>query len=119
MKSYKQMLRDIVRDHGDPETFSANAVRLSDEQLAIALTEYDDTVPEVAAEIREQVALCLRDPRNTFVQMLRSQSHFEAIGLSLVAGCRNRLTPLVRRDLELAASDISMEDRIDAEVEHA
>jgi|AGTN01.3.fsa_nt_gi hypothetical protein len=119
MSDYKRMLRDIVRDQGAPESFRANAVRLSDEQLAIALREYDDALPEVAVDIAESVAMCLRDPRNSFVQMLQAKSAYEAIGLSLVAGCRLRLTPLVRRDLELAASDMEMEDRTDAEVEHA
>jgi hypothetical protein len=117
MSDYKRMLRDIVRDYGSPESFSPNGVRLNDEQLAIALAEYDDTLPEVAVEIAEGVCHCLKDPKNSFVQMLGSQRPYEAIGLSLIAACRNRLTPVVRRDLALMASDMEIEDRTDAEVE--
>lgn len=118
MKAYTEMLRDIVRDQGDPENFRANAVRLDDSQLAIAMKEYDDAIVEVAGDIAESVQDILRfKQRNGFVQMLGTQNYYEAVGLALVAGCRNRLTPVVRRDLELKARDMAEEDRIDAEVE--
>jgi hypothetical protein len=118
VSAYKKMLRDIVRDHGAPETFSAKSFRLSDEQLATALQEYGDTLPEVAVEITEGVIDCLRfQARNAFVQMLQSRSHVEAIGLQLVSGCRNSVTPLVRRDLECTANEMELEDRTDSEHE--
>lgn len=114
--AYKLMLRHLVRDQGDPRNFNASAVRLSDEQLAIALAHFDDALPEVAGDIAESVCDVLRFKRNNgFVQMLGSQSHYEAIGLALVAGCRNRLLPRVKADAVLAAHEIELEDAIDDE----
>jgi hypothetical protein len=129
MSDYKRMLRDIVRDQGHPESFRANAVRLDDKQLAIALKEYDDTLPEVAGEIEEQVRHCLEyGKRSGFVQMVAladltdNEATALAVGAALIAACRNRVIKSVRRDLELKADEMAAEDRTDAtftpEVEH-
>ena len=118
MKPYQEMLRDLVREQGDPADFRPADVRIDDTQLAIALQEYSDTLPEVAVEVRESVIDILRfKQNNSFVQMLLNRSHYEAIGLALVSGCRNRALELVRRDAELKASDMEQEDLTDAEYE--
>src|SRR5690349_22435573 len=109
MKSYAEMLRDIVRDQGEPADFRPKDVFLDDEQLAIAMKKYDDTLAEVAVDIAESVIDVLRfKKQNGFVQMLGTKSHYEAIGLSLIAGCRNRLLDKVRADAELKASDMEI-----------
>jgi hypothetical protein len=75
-------------------------------------------MPEVAGEIEEQVRHCLEyQGASSYVQMFGSKNYVEAIGMALVAGCRNRVMRSVRRDLELKASEMEMEDRTDAEVE--
>jgi hypothetical protein len=126
MREYQDMLRDVVRDQGAPESFRANAAQLTYEQLAIALREYDDVMPEVAGEIAESVRDCLKFGKaSSFVQLFpiadltNDEAIALAIGVSFVAGCRRRVMSSVRRDLELKASDMEIEDRTDAEVEHA
>lgn len=118
MSNYKKLLRDIVRDQGAPEHFSSKNFRPTDEQLAAALQEYGDTLPEAAVEVAEGVIDCLRyQGRNAFVQMLQSKSHIEAIGLQLVSCCRVRLTGKMRADLECMASEMELEDITDSQFE--
>jgi hypothetical protein len=102
------MLRDLVHEQGEPRDFLPGSVRLTEEQLGEALREYDDLLPEAALEILESVVLCLRDPNNSYAQLFRSPQ--EAIGYTLLAALRNRLTPLVRRDLACTADDMETED---------
>jgi hypothetical protein len=112
--AYKAMCRDIVHDQGDPDEFTANAVRLSDAQLAIALRHYDDVLPEAAGEIQEQVVSCLAG-NSSFAKLFGEPP--EAIGIALIAACRKRLMSTVRLDLECTASDMVMEAQEDAEHE--
>lgn len=111
MSTYETMLRDIVRDQGAPEHFNANRVKLSDAQMEVALKEYDHVIGEVADEVQESIRMCLRDPRNSFALM--HKSNYEAIGAVLVAGCRERITKRVKLDLICAANDIAMQDDLD------
>lgn len=110
--AYKAMCRDIVHDHGDPDDFRANAVRLSDAQLAIALRHYDDVLPEAAGEILETVTACLSGSRLT---QLFGDTPQEAIGVAIIAACRGRVMRTVKNDLECTASDMVMEAQEDAE----
>jgi hypothetical protein len=114
LQSYKAMCRDIVHDQGDPENFSANAVRLTDAQLAIALRHYDDVLPEAAGEILETVTACLSGSRLTH---LFGNTPAEAIGVAIIAACRGRVMRTVKNDLECTASDIVLEALEDAEFE--
>ena len=113
--NYDQTIRSLVRDQGEPAHFEPLRLKLTNVDLAAAVREYTDALPEVAAEVLESVAACL-DGNSSFVGHFRSKE--EAIGTVLVAALRARLLPRVRLDAKCKANDMEREDKTDDEYEH-
>ena len=116
LSPYEALCRDIVRAQGDASDFHANGVQLTDARLAAVLREYDDAAPEVVGDMLEQLCHCLEFGANSsYVQLFGSKSPMEAIGVALIAGCRNRLLARFRKDLQSTASELELEDATDDE----
>lgn len=55
-QGYKEMLRDIVHEKGDPAHFDAALFELNPQQLAIAIVNFEDAFHDAAASVREEIA---------------------------------------------------------------
>lgn len=105
---YEQMLRDIVREQGEPADFDPRRAQLSDYQLSIVIRDDADVLVESAASMQEDVASALTGGVPTGFD-----SPQEYIGYLLVARMRDRALPRLRAALACKADDMAQEDADD------
>lgn len=113
VQTYKQMLREIIREQGSPETFKPSQVALDNAQLAIALVEYDHIVTEAADEGRKHLLNLL----SGLVPPMAGLTAYEEIGFIWCGNMRDHALRLVRQDAELLADEMANEERVDHEFE--
>lgn len=106
--AYEQMLRDLVREQGEPAEFDPKRVQLSDYQLSIVIRDDADVLVESAASMQEDIASALTGgvPHGF-------DSPQEYIGYLLIARMRDRSLPGLRRALACKADDMANEDADD------
>jgi len=106
--AYKELLREIVHDQGDPEFFDFTILRragLTDEQLVIVLRHHDHVMPEVVGDHHE-----------TMLSMLPTREGLKNVIRTL---CEIRALAAMKSDLESAAADMALETEEDHEFEGA
>ena len=105
-KAYKALVRDIVRDQGDPELFDFTILRragLTDEQLVTVLRHHDHIMPEVVGDHLE-----------TMLGMLSTR---DGLKNAIRTICETRALAAMKTDLECTASDMALEAEEDAKQE--
>jgi hypothetical protein len=112
-KVYRMMLRDLVREQGEPEAFSPSRLQLNDVQLAVALTEYDHILLEAAERASAHVMNLLSGR----LAPVSGVSLTEEMGILWRGLAREHAELLVRRDAELLADEMASDERIDNEFE--
>lgn len=110
--AYDTMLREIVRDQGDPRDFVVSRVNtITDEHLAIIMRENADILFESTEEIRSHIQRLLSGEDRPI------ESIYFDIGICLLAEMRRRVlkSKSFRTDLACMADNMAQEDADETE----